>query len=127
MGVLVGRKAPELSAKAVVHGRIIDQFSLLQFLGKYVVFFFYPLDFTFVCPTELHAFQDAIDEFKRRDSVVIGCSVDSVYAHLAWLSIPKAQGGIQGITYPLISDLNKTISRDYDALVPHEGIAYRAL
>ena len=96
-------------------------------MGSYVIFFFYPLDFTFVCPTELHAFQEALPLFKQRNSVVIGCSVDSVYCHLAWLSTPVQKGGIQGITYPLISDINKTIARDFQVLKEDEGIAYRGL
>ena len=129
MGVLVGRKAPEFTAKAVVNGQIVNTFSLSQFRdhGKYVLLFFYPLDFTFVCPTELHAFQEALSEFEARDAQIVGCSVDSAYAHLAWQQVPKAKGGIQGVNYPLISDLNKTISRDYDVLAAQEGIAYRAL
>ena len=127
MGVLVGRKAPEFRAKAVRQKKIIDNFTLSQFLGKYVLFFFYPLDFTFVCPTELHAFQERAQEFESRNAVIIGCSVDSAYAHLAWLSTPRAQGGIEGVSYPIVSDLNKTIARDYDVLVPSDGIAYRAL
>jgi peroxiredoxin 2/4 len=127
MGVLVGRKTPEFTAKAVSQKQIIDNFSLSQFRGKYVVFFFYPLDFTFVCPTELHAFQEKLHEFQAKGAEVIGCSVDSVYSHFAWLNTPKAKGGIEGVTYPLVSDLNKTIARDYDVLVPNDGIAYRAL
>jgi peroxiredoxin 2/4 len=127
MGVLVGRKAPEFTAKAAINGQIVENFSLSQFRGKYVVFFFYPLDFTFVCPTELHAFQEAIAEFEKRDTQVVGCSVDSAFSHLAWLNLPKEKGGIQGVKYPIVSDLNKTISRDFDVLVPGDGIAYRAL
>ena len=127
MGVLVGRKAPGFRTKTVVNNTIVDDFSLDQFKGKKILFFFYPLDFTFVCPTELHAFQEALDEFEKRNCVVVGCSVDSAHAHLAWLNIPRSKGGIQGITYPIVSDLNKTISRDYDVLVPNEGIAFRAL
>jgi peroxiredoxin 2/4 len=127
MGILVGRKAPEFRAKATVNGQITDGFSLQQFSGKYVLFFFYPLDFTFVCPTELHAFQDAWPEFQRRGAEVVGCSVDSAHSHFAWQNTPKVKGGIQGVTYPLVADINKTIARDYDVLVPHEGIAYRAL
>lgn len=127
MGVLVGRKAPEFCTKAVANKEIIDKFTLTQFRGKKVLLFFYPLNFTFVCPTELHAFQEALEEFAKRNCVVIGCSVDSAHSHLAWLNTPKAKGGIQGITYPLVSDLNKTIARDYDILVPGEGIAFRAL
>ena len=127
MGVLVGRKAPDFSAKAAVKNRIVDNFTLSQFRGKKVLLFFYPLDFTFVCPTELHAFQEALLEFEKRGCQVIGCSVDSVHAHLAWLVVPKKSGGIEGVNYPLVSDINKTIARDYDVLVPNEGIAFRAL
>lgn len=127
MGVLVGRKAPDFSAKAVINKKIVENFSLSQFSGQKVLFFFYPLDFTFVCPTELHAFQEALPEFHERNCQVIGCSVDSAHSHLAWQQTPKVQGGIEGITYPLVSDLNKTIARDYDVLVPNEGIAFRAL
>lgn len=127
MGVLVGKLAPDFKAKAVVNGKIINDFSLQQYRGQYVVFFFYPLDFTFVCPTELHAFQDHIEAFEQRQTQVIGCSVDSCYSHLAWLNTPKSKGGIEGVDYPLVSDLNKTITRDYDVLIPHEGIAYRGL
>jgi peroxiredoxin (alkyl hydroperoxide reductase subunit C) len=79
--VLIGKKAPHFSAKAVVGGKIVDQFSLAEFLGKYVLFFFYPLDFTFVCPTELHAFQEMAPEFEKRNAKVVGCSVDSSYSH----------------------------------------------
>jgi len=127
MGVLTGRKAPDFSAKAVANMKIVDNFSMSQFLGKKVCFFFYPLDFTFVCPTELHAFQDALNEFKNRGCEVVGCSVDSAYSHLAWLETPKEKGGISGVSYPIVSDLTKTISRDYDVLVPNEGVAFRAL
>jgi peroxiredoxin 2/4 len=127
MGVLVGKQAPDFSADAVVNNQIVSDFTLSQFKGRYVVFFFYPLDFTFVCPTELHAFQEKLDEFTKRQTQVIACSVDSAYSHLAWLNTPKPKGGIQGITYPLVSDIDKTISRDYDVLVPGKGIAFRGL
>jgi peroxiredoxin (alkyl hydroperoxide reductase subunit C) len=127
MGVLVGKKAPEFQTKAVVKGGVIAEFSLNSLRGKYVVLFFYPLDFTFVCPTELHAFQQRLSEFHERNTEVIGCSVDSPFCHVAWLNTPKTEGGIQGITYPLVSDLNKSIAHDYDVLVPGEGIAYRGL
>lgn len=126
MGVLVGKKAPEFRAQAAINGGVVD-FALSSLRGKYVILFFYPLDFTFVCPTELHAFQQRLAEFHQRDAEVIGCSIDSPFCHLAWLNTPKSEGGIQGVTYPLISDLNKTIARDYDVLVPGEGIAYRGL
>lgn len=127
MGVLVGKEAPDFRAKAIVSGQIVNDFSLSQFRGRYVILFFYPLDFTFVCPTEIHAFQDQLTEFHRRGCEVIGCSVDSHYSHLGWLNVPKVQGGIQGITFPLVSDLNKTIACNYDVLRKEDGIAYRGL
>lgn len=127
MGVLVGRPAPEFRSKAVVGGQIVNDFSLQDFLGKNVVFFFYPLDFTFVCPTELHAFQEKMGEFEARDTKIVACSVDSPYCHVAWLNIPKSKGGIQGVTYPIVSDMNRNIASDYDVLIHHEGIAYRGL
>lgn len=127
MSVLVGKRAPDFKAKAVLQGGVITDFTLSAFRGKYVVLFFYPLDFTFVCPTELHSFQEQLSEFEARDAQVIACSVDSPHCHAAWLNTSKREGGIQGITYPLISDLNKCIARDYDVLVPGEGIAYRGL
>src|SRR5262245_22271485 len=107
MAVLVGKKAPSFTAKAVVGKSIVENFSLDQFLGKKVLFFFYPLDFTFVCPTELHAFEEARPLFEAKNCVVVGCSVDSVYSHLAWLETPKSKGGIQGVSYPIVSDINK--------------------
>jgi peroxiredoxin (alkyl hydroperoxide reductase subunit C) len=123
---LVGKKAPEIRAKAVVQGKSAD-FSLSDYLGKYIVFFFYPLDFTFVCPTELHAFQERLGEFERKNAVVIGCSIDSCFSHCAWLKTPKAIGGIEGITYPIVSDIHKSIARDFDVLKEDDGIAYRGL
>lgn len=127
MSVLVGKQAPDFKAKAVVDGTIVNDFSLLDYRGKNVILFFYPLDFTFVCPTELHAFQERLGDFEKRNAQVIGCSVDSCYTHLAWLNTPKNKGGIEGIDYPLISDLNKSIANDYDVLIPQEGITYRGL
>lgn len=124
---LVGKSAPEFRAKAVIENRIVNDFSLVHYLGKNVVFFFYPLDFTFVCPTELHAFQDKIEEFDMRDTQIVACSVDSPYCHAAWLNTPKSKGGIQGITYPIVSDMNRNIATDYDVLIQSEGIAYRGL
>lgn len=127
MGVLVGKPAPEINAKAVVEGLILNDFTLHQFRGKNVILFFYPLDFTFVCPTELHAFQEKLEEFEKRNTQVIGCSVDSAYTHLAWMNTPKNKGGIQGVHYPLIADLNKSISQSFDVLNEEEGISYRGL
>src|ERR1700687_2947813 len=106
---LVGEKAPDFKAQAVLKDKILDDFCLSDYLGKYIVFFFYPLDFTFVCPTELHAFQDKLKEFDKRGAQVIGCSIDSCYSHVAWLKTPKNFGGIQGVTYPIVSDIHKTI------------------
>ena len=118
MAVLVGKKAPAFVAKAVVNGNeIVDDFSLQQYLGKkYVVFFFYPKDFTFVCPTELHAFQEKLSEFEKRDCAVVACSTDSEQSHWGWLQLTKNQGGIQGVTYPIVADTNKIISHHFDVL-----------
>lgn len=118
MSVLVGKKAPVFNSKAVVNGQeIVEDFSLEQFEGeKYVVFFFYPADFTFVCPTELLAFQDKSAEFDKRDTVLIGVSTDSEFSHWKWLQTPQNQGGIQGVTYPLVADQTHYISTAYDVL-----------
>lgn len=124
---LVGERAPEFKAQAVLKDRIIDDFCLSDYAGKYIVFFFYPLDFTFVCPTELHAFQEKLKEFDKRNVQVIGCSIDSCHAHLAWLKTPKLAGGIQGIGYPLVSDIHKSIAREFGVLKESAGIAYRGL
>ncbi|MDO9154905.1 MAG: peroxiredoxin [Paludibacter sp.] len=119
MSVLVGKQAPAFNAKAVINGgEIIENFSLKQFEGdKYVVFFFYPADFTFVCPTELIAFQDKAAEFAARNTVVIGTSTDSEFSHWKWLQTPQNQGGIQGVKYPLVVDQSLNISKDYDVLI----------
>ncbi len=127
MAVLVGKQAPDFKANAVIDGAIKEGVSLADYKGKNVVLFFYPLDFTFVCPTELHAFQAKLAEFEKLNTQVIGVSVDSHFSHLAWVNTPKAKGGIEGVTYPLVADLNKTISADYDVLVDGVGIAYRGL
>jgi len=141
MAVLVGKPAPSFRAKAVKGETIIEDFSLEQFIGKkYVVFFFYPKDFTFVCPTELHRFQEELHEFEKREVAVVGCSTDSEFSHWAWLQTPKSKGGIEGVKYPLVADINKTISEDYDVLagnystdedgkliVEGELVAYRGL
>ncbi len=121
--VLVNRQAPDFTAKAVKGSEVIDDFKLSSLRGKYVVLFFYPLDFTFVCPTELHAFQEKLEDFKKKNVEVIGVSTDSWFSHLAWLKTPRSEGGIEGVTYPLISDFNKTISRDYDVLFDGLGAA----
>jgi Peroxiredoxin len=118
MSVLVGKRAPVFWAQAVINGsEIVENFSLDDYLGKkYVVFFFYPADFTFVCPTELHAFQQKLKEFEDRDTVVVAASTDSAVSHWKWLQTPKDDGGIQSITYPLVADPALTISKAYDVL-----------
>ena len=115
---LVGKKAPQFSAPAVINGnQVVEDFSLDQFIGKkYVVFFFYPKDFTFVCPTELIAFQDKLKEFEARNTAVIGCSTDTENSHLAWLNLPKNKGGIEGVTYPIVADVAKTIASNFGVL-----------
>jgi peroxiredoxin (alkyl hydroperoxide reductase subunit C) len=125
MGVLVGKKAPDFKATAVVNGSDFKEIKLSDFQGKYVFMLFYPMDFTFVCPTELHAFQEKLETFKKHKCEVLGVSIDSQFSHLAWLNTPKTEGGIKGVTYPVISDIHKTISRDYDVLIPEAGIALR--
>lgn len=128
MGVLVGREAPEFDLEAVADGgTFVDSCKLSDYRGKYVVLFFYPLDFTFVCPTELHAFQDRLEEFRHKNVEVLACSVDSKFSHHAWLKTPRRQGGIEGITYTLLSDINKEASKAYDVLAEKEGISYRGL
>ena len=115
---LVGKKAPSFKASAVLNGvEIVENFSLDQYLGKkYVVLFFYPKDFTFVCPTELHAFQEKFGEFEKRNCAVVACSTDTEESHWGWLQMAKKHGGIQGVTYPIVADTAKTISSNYGVL-----------
>lgn len=115
---LVGKKAPLFKAAAVINGEeIVEDFSLQQFIGKkHVVFFFYPKDFTFVCPTELHAFQEKLSEFEKRGCAVVACSTDTEQSHWGWLQLDKKDGGIKGITYPIVADTTKTISMNFDTL-----------
>lgn len=115
---LVGKKAPKISTGAVINGEeIVENFNLDQYLGeKNVILFFYPKDFTFVCPTEIHAFQEKLEEFEQRDTIVIGCSTDTEETHLAWLATPKDNGGIEGISFPLIADSSKIVSLNYGVL-----------
>ena len=142
MAVLVGKKAPAFKATAVINGEEFeDNFSLEQYAGKqHVVLFFWPLDFTFVCPTEILAFQEKLAEFEKRNVAVVGCSIDSHFSHYAWLQTPKEKGGIQGVTFPLVADTAKTIASNYDVLAGEysynengemeftgEAVAYRAL
>ena len=118
MSVLVGKQAPSFTASAVVKGgQVENNFSLDKYLGKnHVLFFFYPKDFTFVCPTELHAFQENLEEFKARGVEVVACSTDTPESHWGWLQMAKNAGGIQGITYPIVADTTKTISMNYGVL-----------
>ena len=118
MSVLVGKKAPHFSASAVVNGgTIVNGFSLDQFIGKNpVLFFFYPKDFTFVCPSELHAFQDKLADFEKRGTKVVACSTDTEESHWGWLQVPKNKGGIEGVTDPIVADTSKTISEAFGVL-----------
>jgi peroxiredoxin (alkyl hydroperoxide reductase subunit C) len=118
MGVLVGKKAPSFRAGAVVNGgEIVNDFSLDQYLGKnHVLFFFYPKDFTFVCPSELHAFQAKLDDFEARGVKVVACSTDTEESHWGWLQVPKNKGGIEGVKYPIVADTSKTISEAFGVL-----------
>ena len=115
---LVGQKAPLFKAPAVVNGGTVeDDFSLEQYIGnKEVIFFFYPKDFTFVCPSELHAFQAKLAEFESRGVAVVGCSTDTQESHWGWLQMEKNAGGIKGVTYPIVADLTKTISMNFGVL-----------
>jgi peroxiredoxin (alkyl hydroperoxide reductase subunit C) len=126
MSVLVGKQAPDFTAAAVLaDGSIKADFSLADFRGKYVVLFFYPLDFTFVCPTELIAFSKRIKEFEDRDVQVIGCSIDSQFTHIAWRNTAVEEGGIGAVTYPLVADVKHNICQSYDVEFEDAGVAYR--
>ena len=122
----VGQKAPDFTATAVIDQEF-QEISLSQYKGKYVVLFFYPLDFTFVCPTEITAFSDKYSEFSSKNTEVLGVSVDSQFSHLAWIQTPRNEGGIGDINYPLVADLKKEISDSYNVLDDNEGIALRGL
>ncbi|WP_213318983.1 peroxiredoxin [Chlamydiifrater volucris] len=126
MRSLVGSQAPSFVARAVVDGEV-ETISLESYRGRNVVLFFYPKDFTFVCPTELHAFQDALSDFEKRDAIVLGCSVDDEETHKRWLDTPKKEGGVAGISYPLISDVSREISQKYGVLHPEENLSFRGL
>ena len=122
---LVGNDAPDFSAQAVFDQEFVDV-KLSDYKGKYVVLFFYPLDFTFVCPTEITAFSDRHEEFAKINTEILGVSVDSQFSHLAWIQTDRKEGGIGDLAYPLVSDLKKTISESYGVL-SDEGIALRGL
>ncbi|KAL1920348.1 uncharacterized protein VTP21DRAFT_1494 [Calcarisporiella thermophila] len=126
MTVQIQKPAPFFKGTAVVDGEF-KTISIDDFKGKYLVLFFYPLDFTFVCPTEIVAFSDAIDEFKKRDVNVVACSVDSEFSHLAWINTPRKQGGLGDMNIPILSDITKRVSRDYGVLLEDSGVALRGL
>jgi peroxiredoxin (alkyl hydroperoxide reductase subunit C) len=126
MSVLVGKQAPDFTAAAVMaDGSINENFSLTDYKGKYVVLFFYPLDFTFVCPTELIAFSHRIAEFEAKGVQVIGCSIDSQFTHIAWRNTPINEGGIGEVKYPLVADVKHEICRAYDVEFDTAGVAFR--
>jgi peroxiredoxin (alkyl hydroperoxide reductase subunit C) len=122
----VSEKAPDFTADALVNGEF-KKVSLSDYKGKKVVLFFYPLDFTFVCPTEILAFADHLEEFKKRNTEIVGVSVDSQFTHMAWAQVDRKEGGIKGVNYPLVSDLSKNIARSYGVLLEGPGIALRGL
>lgn len=127
MAVLVGREAPDFTANAVLgDGTIVPDFNLKKRTeGKYAVLFFYPLDFTFVCPSELIAFDHRLEEFKSRNVEVIGCSIDSHFTHNAWRNTPINNGGIGAVGYPLVADLTHAICKAYDVETPNGAVAFR--
>jgi peroxiredoxin (alkyl hydroperoxide reductase subunit C) len=125
MAVLVGKPAPDFTAQAVMPDNTFKQVKLSDYKGKYVVLFFYPLDFTFVCPSEIVAFDNRLPNFKERNVEVLGVSVDSHFTHLAWKNTALDKGGIGNVQYPIVADLTKQIARDYDVLTADGAVAYR--
>lgn len=124
---LVTKQAPEFTALAVMADNSIADLTLSSYRGKNVVLFFYPLDFTFVCPSEILAFNRAVAEFEKRNCQVIGVSVDSQFTHLAWKNTPVNEGGIGNVKFPLVADLNKSIAQAYGVLLPEAGVSLRGL
>lgn len=122
----VGQIAPDFEATAVIDQEF-KTIKLSQYRGKYVVLFFYPLDFTFVCPTEITAFSDRQKDFAAINTEILGVSVDSVFSHLAWVQTDRKSGGLGDLAYPLVSDIKKEISTAYNVLDPEAGIALRGL
>ncbi len=127
MAVLTGKDAPQFTAQAVLPNGEFKEISLSDYKGKYVLLFFYPLDFTFVCPSEIISFHNHIADFKERGVEVLGCSVDSHFTHAAWRNTAIDQGGIGAIDYSLVADLTKDIARDYDVLTADGAVSYRGL
>ncbi len=126
MSVLVTKEAPDFTAQAVMPDGTFQEIRLSDYRGKYVVLFFYPLDFTFVCPTEIIAFSEAAADFDKLGVQLLGCSIDSHFSHFAWRNTPRTAGGIGEIHYPLVADLDKSIATKYDVLLPG-GVALRGL
>jgi len=126
MSNLVTKEAPDFKADAVTADGQFTELKLSKLRGKYVVLFFYPLDFTFVCPSEIIAFDKAIDEFRERNTEVVGVSVDSKFSHFAWRQTPRDKGGIGNVRFPLVADITKSISRDYGVLLG-DAVALRGL
>ncbi len=126
MCTLVTRQAPDFTAQAVMADNSFAELTLSSYRGKYVIVFFYPLDFTFVCPSEITAFNRALDEFRKKDTEIIGISVDSQFTHLAWKNTPIDQGGIGDIQFPLVADLDKKVSQAFGVLL-EDGISLRGL
>merc|ERR1719342_1837349 len=123
---MISKPAPAWEANAVVDGQF-KNLKLSDYKGKYLVFFFYPLDFTFVCPTEIIAFSDRVEEFKKINTEVIAVSVDSVFTHLAWINTPRTEGGLGKMKIPILADLTKQISKDYGVLLEDAGHTLRGL
>ena len=123
----VQKEAPDFSANAVMPDGSFQEVKLSDYKGKNLVLFFYPLDFTFVCPTEIIAFSERIKDFTKRGVEVLGVSIDSHFSHLAWRNTPRKEGGIGEIAYPLLADLDKSVSRKYGVLLEQPGIALRGL
>jgi peroxiredoxin (alkyl hydroperoxide reductase subunit C) len=126
MSTLVTKEAPNFKAQAVLENNVIEELELASYRGKYVVLFFYPLDFTFVCPSEIIAFDKKLDKFREKNAEVIGVSVDSQFTHFAWKNTKVEEGGIGQVRYPLVADLSKNISRDYGVLFD-DSVALRGL
>lgn len=126
MSTLVTKEAPDFTAQAVMPDNSFAELKLSSYRGKYVLIFFYPLDFTFVCPSEIIAFDKALDEFKKKNVEVLGVSVDSHFTHLAWKNTPRNKGGIGKVKYPLVSDLDRSISKNFGVLF-NESLALRGL
>lgn len=125
---LVGRPAPDFTMETVDgQGQQFGKVSLSDYRGKWLVFFFYPLDFTFVCPTEITALSDAASEFTKLNTEILGVSIDSIHSHKAWINTPKNDNGLGKLNFPLAADITKQVSRDYGVLIEEEGIALRGL